>query len=328
MTSARKRAYLALIGCELIWGASQPLVKPALHFITPAQFLFLRYLCAAPLVIPLIVYGIRQTRFKPKDWLMIIITETMAICNLFILYTGLRYITSLQSSLIVNTRPIFMTIVGIMLLNEHEEGHEWIGLLASIIGTVLFLLSPLLGNGQSLSQFPLVGTLLVVTTNIIYTIVTMMVKKHYQNLNKLAISGIHMWLGVFLFSIYLGIQHQLPSLSLVQIPSVMVAVIYMSLFGSIIALTLSNFGYATIEASEATLFYYLQPLVYVPLALVWLKESISVYQIVGMMLILVGVWWAERRPRKHSSVHHGFPLLSRYQIAETGSAAHPYRHQK
>ena len=52
--SSRAKAYLALSVMAVIWGIALPLVKPALNFVTPYQFLYFRYLIAAPLLLPVL----------------------------------------------------------------------------------------------------------------------------------------------------------------------------------------------------------------------------------------------------------------------------------
>lgn len=329
MTSARKQAYFAMVVYELIMGASQPLVKPILSTITSAQFLFFRYLIAAPLVIPLIVRGAKNCRFSLREWLTILFTETLGILNCFILYTGLNYITSAQSSLIVNTRPIFMTIVGVLFLAEREERHEWIGLALSVVGTAFVLLQLFVSHHAS-SSLSWIGVTMVLCTNIIYTIISALIKKHYGPYDKFAIAGIHMWLGLILFSVYLASTHQIPSLSLLANPTIATAVFFMAILGSVIGIVLSDFAYTKIEASEASLFIYLQPLVYLPLSVLWLKESIAPEQIAGMVLILIGVWWAGRRPSHHKSIlKQGMPLLTRLRLVEAPTPrSQPFPHHR
>lgn len=322
MTAARKKAYLALILCELMWGASQPLVKPALEYINPAQFLFLRYLVAAPLVIPLIVRSATQFHYSLKQIAKIVAIEAMSIFNLYLVYTALTHVTALQSSLIIQTRPIFVTIAGLFILDETIERHEWLGLLFSIAGTFTILAKPFFLHPEGLTSASFLGTSILLISNLIYTINILLIKKHYNHVSKPTISGIHMWVGLILLTPYMYLTHNLPQISVFTHPSVIIAVVYMALFGSIIALTLSNYSLTKIEASEATIFLYLQPLVYIPLSVLWLHESLELYQLLGMTLILLGVSYAASRPR-HKLLRHGIPLMNRLRLLQN-ETPHPH----
>ncbi len=315
--SARTKAYLALICCELLYGASQPIVKPVLEFITPSQFLFLRYLVAAPLVIPLIVRGLKQNHYSLRQWFRIIFIEAMSIGNLFLLYSGLSHISALQSSLILQARPIFVTIAGLIILNENIEKHEWIGLIISVAGTIIILTRPFFQHTDGFTSASFIGTAILLLSNLVYTTNTILIKKHYTKISKPMVSGIHMWIGLLMFGLYLIPTHRLPNPQLIlSHPQIILATLYMAIFGSIISMTLSNYSLSKIEASEATLFLYLQPLVYIPLSVIWLNESLSSVQLLGMTLIFSGVWYASKRlsHRKHN-LRHGLPLLQRLRLA-------------
>jgi drug/metabolite transporter (DMT)-like permease len=317
MTSARKKAYLAMVVYELIMGASQPLIKPILSIITPAQFLFLRYLIAGIIMLPFIFFRLSKSHsMNFKTMCIVIFTETLGVLNLLLLYTGLKFVTSLQSSFIVNTRPIFMTIVGVLFLSEHEESHEWAGLAMSVIGTAFILLQPIISHQTTMnSNFSFIGMSMIVLTNIIYTIVSGLVKHNYHHLDKFTISGIHMWIGLGLFFTYLSSTHSLPSLSVMQNPTIALGVLFMALLGSALGIILSDYAYTHIETSEASLFIYLQPLVYIPLSVLWLKETISPFQLIGMIFVFLGVFWASRRPSS-KKISQANPLYMRMLLAE------------
>jgi len=74
-----------------------------------------------------------------------------------------------------------------------------------------------------------------------------------------------------------------------------IAVVYMGIFGSILGLTLYLIGQDKIEASEASLFTYLQPIFSVPTAILLLSESVSILNIVAIIIIITGVYLAEKR---------------------------------
>ncbi|MBP9700700.1 EamA family transporter, partial [Candidatus Woesebacteria bacterium] len=76
---------------------------------------------------------------------------------------------------------------------------------------------------------------------------------------------------------------------------VIIVVVFAAVFGSIIGLTAYIKGQAGIEASEAGLFTYLQPVISIPLAVILLGEKIGGFEIAAMLLILSGVWIAERK---------------------------------
>jgi drug/metabolite transporter (DMT)-like permease len=63
----------------------------------------------------------------------------------------------------------------------------------------------------------------------------------------------------------------------------------MAVLGSVVAYFTYIYGFSKIEASEATLFTYLEPIFAVPVAIVLLKETPSLLFLSGAGLIVVGV---------------------------------------
>lgn len=78
-------------------------------------------------------------------------------------------------------------------------------------------------------------------------------------------------------------------------PPFLWGILYMSLLSGIAAYILYQYGLKFIEASEASIFYYLQPLVAIPAAVIFLHESLSPLFIVGAVIITIGVYIAEKR---------------------------------
>jgi len=81
-----------------------------------------------------------------------------------------------------------------------------------------------------------------------------------------------------------------------QLP-ILITLLFMSIGATIIGWTAYIKAQELIEISEAGLFTYLQPAVYIPLGAVLLGESVSGLQIVALGLIIVGVFTAGRRKK-------------------------------
>jgi drug/metabolite transporter (DMT)-like permease len=319
MNSARIKAYLALAICALIWGAAQPLVKPALQYIAPLQYMFLRYTFALPIALIVLIIMVRKTHIHYHDTWKIIAIEIINLINLLILYTGLKYTSALQSALILSTRPIFTTFMGICFMKDKEETHEWLGLVLSVLGIGLVIIAPFFHQFDLFtSSNVILGNSLVILTNIIAMVSTYFSKKTYKKISKIYIGIVNVIFGSFFFLCLNLIQyHTLPFASLV-IPSVLLPVLYMAMFGTMLALTLQVYGYNLIEISEAALFQYLEPLIYIPLTIFWLKEPVSIFQFVGLFIIIIGVSMAAARlpKQRHKYIFHGLPKLARLRLAE------------
>jgi drug/metabolite transporter (DMT)-like permease len=135
-----------------------PIVKPALNYITPYYFLYIRYLVASLLLLPLL-YALWPKHASIKWLLKIISIESIQVLvSLGFLYLGLSQTPALTASLIGSAAPIFTTLAGILILKEREEKREWIGLVISLLGTLTdnYYISYKPNNGKSFKSWRLV----------------------------------------------------------------------------------------------------------------------------------------------------------------------------
>lgn len=291
------------------WGASLVAVKPSLEFATPYRFLLYRYVIAALLSVGFIRSYWPTIKHKSQTLWMIVWMEMIGLTiTLALLYIGLNKTTALEASFISTTNPIFITLAGILFLRERQDKREWQGLALTFLGTLLLTLEPWFGGQNSsatqvntLTTESLWGNLLIVGQNITATIYFILAKSRYKGLPKLFVAGVSFWVGLVSF---FGLSLMEVGFSLSQLwssvladwshPAVWVASIYMAVFGSIIGLTAYIQGQENVEASEASLFWYLQPLVYIPLGVLVLKEAVTVWQLIALIFVGLGVWWAQK----------------------------------
>lgn len=306
MTRERKIAYLALIGNMILWALAIPIAKRGFaDGLSPTTFLLGRYLLAAPLSLPIIL-ALRKkasvrTAFSPKILSKIVGLELLGtVVALLLLYEGVARTTAVEASLIAITWPIFVTIGGVLWLKEKEERRELAGLALAIAGTIILVLKPLSANGFSGSFF---GNLLIVGQNISIAFYYLLAKKIYAPLNKWAVTHLSFWVGLLGFAVIQLLQGTTPLASIKEVminpsPWPLVAIIYMAVAGSILGLTLYLIGQDKIEASEAAVFTYLEPIISIPAAMFLLQESIGPLEILGAAIIALGVYLVEVRPKK------------------------------
>lgn len=310
LSAKRWRSYFLLGINTLVWGAAFVVTKPALEFTTPFRFLFYRYLLASALILPVLLY--LWPKFKQKVSPARRLTKLSQIIGIELigsglalaaLYLGLNLTSALEANLIATTVPIFVTLGGVFLLKEKIEKHEFKGLSLAFMGTIFLTMIPFFGLNGQFTQFSIWGNLLIILHNVANIFYFPLAKKAYQGLPKFFVSGISFLVALTLFA---GLSYweagfpglaELKSLILLELNNLQVLgpTFYMAVFGSIIGLTVYIKGQEGIEASEASWFWYLQPLVYIPLGLIVLGEHINLLQLLSLAIILYGVYLAEKR---------------------------------
>lgn len=299
-SQSRLTSYAFLLINTICWGAALIVVKPAFETTTAFRFLLYRYALAIPLSLPLLWKY--RAFFNSKNIRIITVIELIGTTlALGLLYAGLERTTAIEASLLTTTTPIFVVLAGMLFLKENQEKREWFGLLLAFLGTILLTVIPTLNSGFQLSSSSLIGNLLIIGQNIATAIYFILAKRWYKMLPPLFVTTVSYFIG---FVSFLALSYfEATSISLlvnrmtfdISHLTVLWASFYMALFGSIIGLTAYIKGQEGVEASEASLFWYLQPLVYLPLGFLLLQETINFSQVLSLCIIFIGVLVAEKR---------------------------------
>lgn len=299
MSKSRKLAYLALLVTSIIWGFSPPIIKYSLNYISPTIFLFYRFLLTSIIfAIPLII---RLRKIKPSlrdlfDYLWIGFIGT-PLC-LYLFFVGLQKTSAIDASIISILSPIIVVIGGVIFLKENVTKKEMIGIILAFAGTTFTLIEPIFSSGGSIGKNVL-GNFLVLLSAIAWAIFTLITKKRCKKLDSFILSSSSFVLALILITPLVFLQGNLNPLEHFQFFSLnfgaFLGIVGMVIFGSVIAYTTYVYGVSKIEASEATIFTYLQPIFSIPFSIFLLHEKVDVFFLIGAFLIFAGVFIAETR---------------------------------
>ena len=210
--------------------------------------------------------------------------------QLGLLFFGFERTTAIEGTLISSMAPIFVALAGHYFLGDHITIRERVGMIIALIGT--FIIVGLPNNITSI-----LGNVLVLLANLAWTVEAILSKKLLRhNLSPLFLTTFFFLVGfISITPIYFFTNHY--ELSTINIPLAgWLGFTYMVFLSGIVAYSLFYKGQKTIEASEANMFTYLQPLFATPLAYFWLHEPITPIFVVGATITAVGVFVASLKP--------------------------------
>ncbi len=298
----RLSAYLALLANTAIWGLALPIVKKGfVNGLSPDTFLLGRYVLAVLTSLPIVLLIARRPSvkktFKFQNFSKVILLEIIGtFLALWILYEGVARTTAIASSLISVTYPVFITIGAIYFLREREQKQELWGLMLAVLGTLALTLIPFLNGHLDGDQR---GNLLVFVQNLVIAAYYLLAKKFYKGLDKWSVSHISFWVGLVGFSLLTLIQGTNPIWALVNLLHSgfwpIFAVVYMGTAGSVLAATLYLIGQDKIEASEAAIFVYLNPIFSIPASALLLGEHLTLLEGIAIAITTLGVYLAAKR---------------------------------
>lgn len=298
MSTSRRYAYLALSLNAIIWGFAFPIVKPVFELISPLQYLYLRFLTAGLLSLPIFLYCYYKIHPKPSYLLKVLLIELCGTAlPLLILYEGLAKTSALEASLIGATGPIFVVLGGIWFLHERETRREWQGLALSLLGSLILVIAPLFTTGHD-TPMSTVGNLYILAYNVLYAIYAVIAKKFYKKRPPLYLGALTYLSTALVYGLMLSSSGSRPPLDLLISSSpILVPVLYMALPGGILAFALYLYAQSKIEVSEANLFTYLNGAVAIPAAYLLLDESPTWIALGAVLLITYGVLRAQARTK-------------------------------
>jgi drug/metabolite transporter (DMT)-like permease len=307
MTKYRLKSYLYLLTVAAVWGAAGPVIKYTLSGIKPLQFLAYRFFISA--IIALVYFTIRGINFKKVrknlKWIVLygLLAYTLALGSLF---TGLDRASVLDLALIGTLGPLLITSGGAVFFKDHITKREKIGITIILAGALLNSFVPILLNGAGIKftgNMFIFAFLLFDTAAIL--LAKYIVKSKIKSITLINLGFIVAAATIIPYSfIIYGSLNVINNVINMQL-QYHLGVWYMALLSGTLAYFLYVRGQKSIEVSEAALFNYLQPIFSIPLAVLWLRESLTPTFIVGVIIIATGVIIAEYKKKAIKKPHTG-----------------------
>jgi len=299
----RHIAIIALIVANIIWGAASPIFKWALQDVPPFTLAFFRFFIASlvlwPFVIPHIAIRLKDI---PKIMLLSLVG---IVINISFYFLGLQLTTSIDAPIIGASAPILLMIIAIFYLHEKPKKKVVFGTIVSLAGVLLIILRPFLENGSSGS---ITGNLMILVGTVGFVIYTILLKKFALPYSSL---GLIFWLfftAMFMFLPLFGYEAQTTNLFNHISTRSIVGILFGALSSSALAYLCYDLGVKNMKANEVGIFFYLDPIATVLVAMPLLGEQITLLYVLGSFTVFAGIFIAEGKihhnPRNLLSKHH------------------------
>lgn len=297
--TARNKAYILLIGSAIIWGIAGPVIKFTLQGIGPFVFLSYRLLVSAFVATLYFLFFTKKRNLKPKVSIRLIIYGLLGITfALGFLFIGLDKSTVLEMGLIGAVEPLVIVAAGAILLNEKVSRREKIGAGLAFSGIMLTIFTPvILGE----ADFVFTGNIFLVLFLLSDASGILLAKEMVrEKISPITMTNVAFIVGaatIVPFTIWkTGMNSMITQITTLPL-RYHLGVWYMAIASGTIAYYMFIRGTKTVQVGKASLFFYLQPLFSVPLAVLWLGESITPLFIIGAITIAIGVFIAESNRR-------------------------------
>lgn len=291
--SNEKKAYLAIILEFLIIGFSFMFVKIGLEYVGPMEQLALRFLvsfiCAS---IPFII-GREKLSIEKQDFLKFLPVAIFFPLLFFVFQNfGLLYATSSEAGIISATLPIMMVIVAYFILGETTTNLQKLFIIISVVGVIV--MSKTGSNNAGKVSILGIGLLLLSTfSNAIYNVLT---RKFSNDYTVYEFAFLISLTGFVVFSVISLIQSLSSGTSFIAMFGALkegrflFSILFLGILSSFCTVLLNAYGLRYLEASKVGVISNIAAVVALLAGVLILGEPLSINQIIGMIIIFIGVF--------------------------------------
>ncbi|MGN1063750.1 MAG: DMT family transporter [Alphaproteobacteria bacterium] len=290
---------LAVIGVFL-WSFNVIVSRYLLGILLPWQIAFFRWLLAALILIPFTwkdIWAYRQVYKRHLIWVLQLSLFGIALSNTFVYIAGYT-ITAVEMSLIQVTGPLFLIIFsrlgGLIRMSKTQV----IGLFLTLFGVFTIILH---GRYRDIGQLHLqIGDFWMLMTAVTFGYYSFLMVKKPKELNQMSLLSVTVLIGAVMtlpLFIYDTVQNPLTSQNVTVTTGLIM--VYMGLFNSVLAYLAWNTALNHLDSVRVGMVYYTMPVFSTIAAYFILHEQIYLAQLWGGLLIVMGIYLANKRVKKH-----------------------------
>jgi len=285
--------YLLLTLAILLWASNTVVGRAVRTDIPPVAFAFWRWLLAT-----LIILAVSRRHLK-RDWTIIrrsgpilLLLSAIGIAGFnALLYSGLQWTTAINSFLLQAMMPVFIVWLSFLIFKENVTPGQAAGLLICLAGAVVIITA---GDLRILLHFSFnYGDIYIFAAVVLYAGYSALLRLRppVHDLTFMAATfslGALLLMPLYLWATVSGRPIEFNRTTLLS-------VVYVALFPSIVSYFCFNRGIAQLGANRGGMFLYLMPVFGSILAIVFLGETIQWFHLLGIGLIVPGLFIAARR---------------------------------
>jgi drug/metabolite transporter (DMT)-like permease len=287
------KAFILAIITVIIWGSTFAAIRAGLHGgYPPGHLVLIRYLIASALFALYALWpGVKFNWPKGKDLLKILLLGWIGISVYHIGVTfGEQTVTAGTAGMLIGSTPIFTAIIAVFFLKERLGLFGWMGLGVGFAGIILITLGT---TGSSLNFS--YGAMLVLMAAVATSVLFVFQKSLLNRYKPIELTAYFTWAGTLPFILFSpGVFETLQTATMEG----HLSAIYVGVFPAAIGYVTWAMALSLGNASSISSLLYLEPMVAVFVAWVWLSELPSYLSLIGGGIALLGVIIVNIRGRK------------------------------
>lgn len=286
--------HASAFGCAIIWGTTFIASKFLLTDFSSLTILVLRFLIAFTVLFLLHPKMMKTKGWKEELWFALAGLSGVTLCYAFEIM-ALSYTSVSNVGILVSVSPFFTAVFSKVFLKENSISKNFfLGFMLALAG--IFLIST---QGDFSFRLNIFGDLLALLSAICWSAYSLISNKvssfGYNNIvvtRRIFFYGLLFVLPVLLFT---NADWNLQAFTQ---PQNLFSMLYLAVGASSLCFLLWNNAIEKIGVLRTSTYIYLLPIISILASALLLGESITLYSVVGITLILVGLSYSEKKQQQ------------------------------
>lgn len=289
--NSKQLVYGAAILYAIITGFSFLFTKIALSTSNPLDILAYRFTVAFISILILALFKLIKLNYSIERIIKIIPLALLYPVMFFSFQTfGLQYASSSEAGILSASSPIFTLILATFLLKEKTNLLQKIAIIVSVSGVVYITLM----KSSSFEINSIKGIILLLLSALSISGYNVMARILTKDFSSIELSFVMVIISFIFFNVLAIGKHLINgSIDVFLLPlkniKFVLAIVYLGVLSFLVTSLLINYILSKIEASKMSVFSNLGTVISIIAGVIFLKEEIFYYHIVGSILIVSGV---------------------------------------
>lgn len=286
-----KLAYIFAILNAVIIGFSFLFAKIALDHANPLDTLTYRFAVSFAVFSIPVALGLVKLNYRGKPLIKALLLATTYPLGFFTLQAyGLQHTSSAEGGILYAFTPIVTMVLASLFLKETTNIFQKLSIFLSVFG-VLFIF---IMKGSKVDLSNMTGIILLVLTCVAFAGYSVLARSLSKQFSPAEISYFMLGIGFATFLVVSLSSHASAGtfeafISPLSNPTFIVAILFLGLISSLVTALTGNYVLSKIEASKMSVFTNLSTIVSITAGALFLGEKVTVYHLIGSVMILAGV---------------------------------------
>lgn len=286
-------AYGAVVLAAVLWGGSIVAQKMALGSFSAVEASVLRDI--GGLAILLVTWWSQERgtfRITWSDARLLGLLGLGVLGNHLLILMGLNYVSGAVGGVIIGASPVVTTLLSAVLIRDVPLRAVWLGALLSFAGVGLVSVA----GFQAAGERPLLGGTLVFLGVVSWALYSIGSRTIMERVSALTVNWTTLLVATVLQIPLLWTDRKIMDAGMSSVTtSDWLALGYLVVFATAVAQQAWLFGVKGVGPSRASVLGNLTPVAAIGLSALILNESVGVTELLGIGLILAGVWVVNRQ---------------------------------